>query len=71
MRFRGPTGCLPRRLFVSVASHGFRLDLLYGPCRKGPRTACKPFSMTFQTYVPKDVVNRVGWQPAPIAKVAN
>lgn len=29
----------------------------------------KPFSLTFRTYVPKDVVKRGEWQPAPVTKV--
>lgn len=29
----------------------------------------KPFSLTFRTYVPKDVVKNGGWQPAPVTIV--
>ena len=33
-----------------------------------PSTDGKPFSLTFRTYVPKDVVKRGEWQPAPVTR---
>jgi hypothetical protein len=34
-----------------------------------PSPQGKPFSLTFRTYVPKDVVKKGEWQPAPVTKV--
>ena len=34
-----------------------------------PSPEGKPFSLTFRTYVPKDIVKRGEWQPAPLTKV--
>lgn len=34
-----------------------------------PSPEGKPFSLTFRTYVPKDVVKRGEWTPAPVTKV--
>ncbi len=34
-----------------------------------PSADGKPFSLTFRTYVPKDVVRQGEWQPAPLTKV--
>lgn len=36
-----------------------------------PSPAGKPFSLTFRTYVPRDVVKRGEWQPAPVTKLSN
>jgi hypothetical protein len=33
-----------------------------------PSADGKPFSLTFRTYVPKDVVKRGEWQPAPVTR---
>jgi hypothetical protein len=34
-----------------------------------PSPEGKPFSLTFRTYVPKDIVKAGEWQPAPVMKV--
>ena len=34
-----------------------------------PSPEGKPFSLTFRTYVPKDIVKAGEWQPAPVTKV--
>ena len=34
-----------------------------------PSPEGKPFSLTFRTYVPKEVVKRGEWTPAPVTKV--
>jgi len=34
-----------------------------------PAAEGKPFSLTFRTYVPKDLVKRGGWQPAAVTQV--
>ena len=34
-----------------------------------PTPEGKPFSLTFRTYVPKDIVKRGEWQPAPVTMV--
>ena len=34
-----------------------------------PSAMGKPFSLTFRTYVPKDMVKRGEWQPAPVTLV--
>lgn len=34
-----------------------------------PSAQGKPFSLTFRTYVPKDVVKRCEWTPAPVTEV--
>lgn len=34
-----------------------------------PSPADKPFSLTFRTYVPKDIVKRGEWQPAPVSRI--
>lgn len=34
-----------------------------------PSAEGKPFSLTFRTYVPKDVVKQGEWQPAPVTEV--
>ncbi|MER8442886.1 DUF1214 domain-containing protein [Mesorhizobium sp. M1066] len=36
-----------------------------------PSTAGKPFSLTFRTYVPKDVVGKGQWAPPAVTAVAN
>jgi len=34
-----------------------------------PSPESKPFSLTFRTYVPKDLVKRGEWTPSPMTKV--
>ncbi len=34
-----------------------------------PSAGGKPFSLTFRTYVPKDIVKKGNWQPAPVTMV--
>ena len=54
-----------RQLFTCVAT------ALAGVAQSNwlPSPQGKPFSLTFRTYVPKDIVKRGEWTPPPMTKV--